>query len=215
LQYPVCLLRILYIFKSQILAATDLQVPIDNHDIQRLIAGDESAFSTIYERYSEKVYRLAFRFLKDKAQSEEIVQETFINLWLSREKLDSAGNIWLYLYVIAKRLSLNALRQISKSATLTEKLLIHITEARNTTEEGIMADDLENAIDKIIDRLPKQQQLVFKLSRIEGLSHKEIAAQLHISPNTVKNHMVEALKTLRSHLKYADLTYFMVLLFWK
>jgi len=52
--------------------------------------------------------------------------------------------------------------------------------------------------------------LVFKLSRVEGLSHKEIAEQLNISPNTVKNHMVEALKTLKSHLKYADYLYLLI-----
>lgn len=192
-----------------------MQIPIYSHDIQRLIAGDESAFSKVYGFYSGKVYRLAFRFLKDKEQSEEIVQEAFINLWLNREKLDPEGNPWLYLYVIAKRLSLNALREVSKSATLTEKLLSRIKEAQNTTEEGIIANELENSIDKIIDKLPKQQQLIFKLSRIEGLSHKEIADQLQISPNTVKNHMVEALKTLRTHLKYSNLTYFAILLFWK
>jgi len=167
---------------------------IDGNSIKRLVEGDEDAFTSIYEQYSEKVYRLAFRFLKDKALSEEIVQETFINVWLSREKLDPEGNMWLYLYVVAKRLSLNSLRQACKS-----------------NEEEVLARDLENFTGKIIEKLPRQQQLVFKLSRIEGLSHKEIAEQLHISPNTVKNHMVEALKTLRSHLRYSDIIFCIVL----
>ena len=94
---------------------------VDGDAIHQLIAGDESAFTAIYELYGEKVYRLAFRFLKDRQQSEEIVQETFINLWLSREKLNPEGNMWLYLYVISKRLSLNALRQVGKSSVLVEK----------------------------------------------------------------------------------------------
>jgi len=184
---------------------------VDGNAIQRLIAGDESAFTAVYELYSEKVYRLAFRFLKDKEQSEEIVQETFINLWLSREKLNAEGNLWLYLYVISKRLSLNALREVGKSSVLIEKLLHQISELQNTTEEEVLAHDLENYAEKIIEKLPRQQQLVFKLSRVEGLSHKEIAEQLQISPNTVKNHMVEALKTLKSHLKYSDFLYLVIL----
>ncbi len=177
---------------------------IDENAIRRLIAGDESVFTAVYELYSEKVYRLAYRFLKDKEQSEEIVQETFINFWLGREKLDPAGDLWLYLYVISKRLSLNALRKIGRSSVLIEKLLQQISDLQNNTEEFIITHDLEQYIEKAIDKLPHQQQLVFKLSRIEGLSHKEIAEKLQISPNTVKNHMVEALKTLKKHLKYAD-----------
>ena len=184
---------------------------VDGNAIQQLIAGDESAFTLVYELYSEKVYRLAFRFLKDKEQSEEIVQEAFINLWLSREKLNPDGNLWLYLYVISKRLSLNALRQIGKSSHLIEKLLHQISELQNTTEEEVLAHDLEHYAAELIGRLPRQQQLVFRLSRIDGLSHKEIAEQLHISPNTVKNHMVEALKTLKSHLKYSDFLYLCLL----
>jgi RNA polymerase sigma-70 factor (family 1) len=187
---------------------------IDIDNINRLKAGDSMAFTKVYDQYSEKVYRLAFRFLKDREQSEEIVQETFINLWLSREKLDAEGNIWLYLYVIGRNLSLNALRQVHKSADLTGKLLQHINVAHNETEEDILAHDLEIYTEKIIEKLPRQQQVIFKLSRVEGLSHKEIAEQLHISPNTVRNHMVEALKTLRMQLKYSDLIYFVAVAFY-
>lgn len=183
-------------------------------DIRGLIVGDELAFTSVYKLYSEKVYRLAFRFLKDREQSEEIVQETFINLWLSREKLDVNGNLWLYLYVIAKRLSLNALRQVSKSTHLIENLLRNTVNTHNNTEEDILAHDLEQFTEKVILQLPQRQQMIFKLSRIDGLSHKEIADQLHISPNTVKNHMVEALKTLKIHLRYSDFVYFIVLTHW-
>ena len=184
---------------------------VDGSDIARLMAGDELTFTLVYELYSEKVYRLAFRFLKDREQSEEIVQEAFINLWLNREKLDPEGNLWLYLFVISKRLSLNALRQIGKSSNLVEKLLQQISELQNSTEEEVLAHDLENYAEELISKLPPQQQLVFKLSRVEGLTHKEIASRLQISPNTVKNHMVEALKTLKSHLKYSDFLYLSLL----
>lgn len=187
---------------------------VDSKSIELLIAGDESVFTMVYELYSAKVYRLAFKFLKDREQSEEIVQETFINLWLSREKLDSAGNIWLYLFVISKRLSLNALRQSAKAVHLTDEVLHDLIQAHNGTEEEVLAHDLEQYTERIIQKLPRQQQLVFKLSRVDGLSHKEIAEQLHISQNTVKNHMVEALKTLKLNLKYSDLIFFVILSFW-
>ncbi|EHQ25011.1 RNA polymerase sigma factor [Mucilaginibacter paludis] len=173
---------------------------LDSDDVRRLMMGDQAAFEKIYDLCSEKLFRLAFRFLKDTEQSEEIVQETFINLWLNREKLDSQGNIWLYLYVVGKRLSLNALRNISQSKLHTEKLLANFTETQNYTEELVFAHDLELLTERVIGDLPKQQQIIFRLSRFEGFSHKEIADQLNISPNTVKNHMGTALKTIKSRL---------------
>lgn len=187
---------------------------LSENTIKKLIAGDEPTFNLVYSQYSGKIYKLAFRFLKDAEQSEEIVQEAFINLWLSKEKLDPSGNIWLYLYVIARRLALNALKKIYKSADLLEKLIYNIQEAHSNTEEEILAHDLEQFTKMVISKLPKQQQLIFTLSRIEGLSHKEIATQLKISPNTVKNHMVEALKTVKRHLSYSDLTYLIILSYW-
>jgi len=187
---------------------------IDSNVIQQLIAGSETAFDVTYQAYSARVYRLAFGFLKDKEQSEEVVQECFISLWTSREKLNPEGNMWLYVYVIGKRLSLNALRQVTQSRGLSEKLINYFTEIDNHTEEDVLAHDLEQFTEKIISKLPKQQQLIFKLSRVEGLTHKEIAAQLQISPNTVKNHMVDALKTLRAQLHYADLICFLAVFYW-
>ena len=79
----------------------------------------------------------------------------------------------------------------------------------------MLAHELEAFTQKAILKLPKQQQLIFKMSRVDGLSHQEIADQLQISPNTVKNHIVEALKKLRSDFKYPDLIYLAILAFIK
>jgi len=177
--------------------------------------GDEAAFRAIYDQHHEKIFRLAFRYLKDKQLSEEIVQETFIKLWLTKTELNPEGDIWSYLSLISKRLSLNSLRQISKSTSLTIKLLSNIQEAYNGTEEKIYANDLEQITEQLIHKLPRQQQQVYQLSRVKGLSHKEIADQLCISPNTVKNHMVQALKTLKAKLDFSYLILLTVLLFSK
>jgi len=190
-----------------------LQTATDFISIENLRKGDQQTFEQVYNHYSSQVYRLAFRFLKDKAQSEEIVQETFIKLWLNRHKLDVSGNLWLYLYVIAKRLSLNELRKISQSEELSAQLLLNITEAHNRTEEEVLAADMEKFTESVLNKLPNQQQTIFRLSRVEGLTHQQIAEKLGISPNTVKNHMVEALKNIKNQLKDTELVYFMALIF--
>lgn len=186
---------------------------VDSSTIQRLIGGDDIAFREVYDLHSGRVYQMAFRFLKDTAWSEEIVQDVFLKLWLNREGLDKDGNIWLYLYVITKRLCLNKLREIRKSTVLFEQLMHHIEIAGNGSEEQLMADELERQTQDVIARLPKQQQLIFKLSREEGLTHKEIAQRLGISPNTVKNHIAQALKTLKGTLQQAGYTYMLALVF--
>lgn len=169
-------------------------------DIRLLMKGDESALRKVYDCHGEDVYQLAFHFLKDEDWSEEIVQDVFLKLWFSRENLDESGNIWLYLYVIAKRLCLNRLREIKRSAVLMSRLMENIERSRNPTEEQLFASDMERLAESVIAALPAQQQTVFKLSREQGLSYAEIAQKLHISPNTVKNHLVQALKKLRMSL---------------
>lgn len=186
---------------------------VDSSTIRRLITGDEGAFRHTYDVYSEQVYQLAFRFLKDKAWSEEIVQDVFLKLWLNREGLDDQGNIWLYLYVIAKRLCLNKLRETRKSVALFEQLMRNMEVAGNLSEEQLIANELEQYTQRLILCLPKQQQLIFKLSREEGLTHNEIAQKLGLSPNTVKNHMVQALKTLKTTLNQSGYTYVLALAF--
>ncbi|SMD14002.1 RNA polymerase sigma factor [Pedobacter nyackensis] len=191
-----------------------MQRLFDSHDILRLRSGDEAAFRLVYDYFSEQVYRLAFRFLKNEEQSEDIVQEAFLSLWQSREKLDEHGNMWLYLYVITKRLCLNSIRDIHKSAELFEKLLVNIQQAHNHTEEAILVSDLERYTEVLVGGLPPQQQIVFDLSRTQGLSHHEIAQRLNISPSTVNNHLVQALKTLRTKLQYSDLTFLISIIFY-
>lgn len=96
--------------------------------------------------------------MKDSDHSKEVVQEAFIKLWLNKEKLSADGNLWLYLFVITKRLSLNSLRQIYKSTDFVEKLFLEIGEQHNNTEEEVFLRDLEQYADKVIATLPRQQQ---------------------------------------------------------
>ena len=177
-----------------------MQHLVTSADIRGLIGGDEKAFRKIYYAHSERVYQLALHLLKSPVWSEEIVQDVFLKLWLNREGLDENGNAWFYLYVVTKRLCLNRIRDIRKSTQLFAELMHQLERASNQTEEELLAADMDHHTQELIALLPQQQQLVFKLSRVEGLSHKQIAKQLGLSPNTVKNHMVQALKTLKSAL---------------
>jgi len=183
-------------------------------DIEQLIEGNEFAFRKVYDAYSDRVYRLSIRFLKDEAWSEEMVQETFLKLWTSRHVLDATGNMWLYLYVITKRLCLNRLREIKKSSIHINLLMERMELDGHLIHTQIEVKEMERLLHEAITKLPQQQQRVFELSRNEGLSHKEIAEQLGVSPNTVKNHMVQALKNLKAVMQGAGYVSILLLLFY-
>lgn len=160
--------------------------------------GNEAAFKEIYVLYSAKIYAFAYSFLKDRLQSEEIVQETFLSLWENRQKFDGDKALEPYLFTIAKRQILDQFRKLLSTKKLRDNLLASLQVQHTDTEDRVIFADMLSFADKAINELPKQQQIVFRLSRIEGLSYDEIADRLGLSRNTVKNHLIVAAKKLKT-----------------
>lgn len=186
-------------------------VPITDLDlIKRLKAGDESAFKILFDQWFNKLYYFSFRYLKSREHAQEVVQDTLLQLWLTREKLDEQYPISPFLYTIARRLSLNCLRNIATSKSASERHFAGLKDTVNTTEEAVSLAELQRITDEALSLMPKQQQLVYRMSRIDGLSLDEIAAAMGILKNTVKKHLSEALKAIRLHVssKYYHLFVF-------
>lgn len=167
--------------------------------IARLRDGEESAFRAIYEQFHGRIYRLVFSLVKEPAKTEEVVQEAFVALWLHRGNLNIEQPLYPLVYLTAKRLAIDHFRKKLLEMNAKEQVINQTAPYSNETEETIFLADLNRITDESIKSLPAQQQTVFILSRREGLSYDEIAQQLRISPNTVRNHMVSALKALRLH----------------
>lgn len=174
-------------------------------------AGNRSACKTVFDAYSPGIFELAYRILKSRELAEEVVQDTFIKLWLSRETIDTSKNLWSLTYVIAKRLCFNKLRSAKYDLLLQQELIHRMTLA--TEDNKTQVNEMEKLLKDSVELLPARQREVWQLSREEGLSHKEIADQLGISPNTVKNSLVQSLKYLRQHFKKADYLYFFIFSF--
>ena len=171
--------------------------------IKHVILGNQVAFRWVYNEYVEMVYRLAIHIVKEDVYADEIVQDTFLQLWHSRERLDPQTNIKTLLFVICRNNSFNKLkvirRQRERFMAIDDK---NLDSSLSFEEEPMAEKDLREALEAIISKLPPKQQTIFRLSRIEGLSHKEIAEQLHISKNTVKNHVIAALKSVKTELNH-------------
>ena len=176
-----------------------------------LKAGDESAFREIFDQNFRKLYAFSFRLLKNKEQAEEVVNDTLMNVWTNRERLNPDFPVAPYLYTITRRLALNALRQIATSQKAIDQLWLNMENISNDTEESVLLSDLQRFTEAALITLPPQQQIVFRMSRFEGLNYDEIALKLNISRNTVKNHLAAALKTLKTHFNQSDVAYFLLL----
>lgn len=162
--------------------------------------GDTRAFKELFEAYRDRLYVAAYKVAKSEDVAEDIVQEIFTRIWENRLHLPEIDNPSAYIFTIAYHESFRYLKKTSADRKLYESLKNRIKMIDNKTEEWMEVAETQRIIDQMIDALPPQRQLIYKLSREGGLSYKEIAGQLHLSSLTVKKHLQLALRNIRTGL---------------
>ena len=172
-----------------------------NQSVLRLVSiGDEQAFRILFDHYKDRFYYVALKMTSLDDIAEEIVQEVFIQLWRQRSSLFSVENPDAYFFTVLYR----QVYQYYRKVALDKKVHLALQDsplAKNTTDETVLARESEQFIREAVSRLPAQQQLVFKLSKEEGLSREEIADKMQISPNTVRNHLAQGMRSVRTYLQ--------------
>jgi len=163
---------------------------------------DEAAFSEIFRRYDKRIYPFVLKMIKTNAVAEELTQEIFIKLWFNRQKLNVVNNPSSYLFTIAANHTLDHIRKKLNERKMLNSLSDILTNnSSNNAEESMLFRDCEALVQQAVLGLPAQQKKVYTLSRQQGLSNEEIARQLNLSPNTVRNHLSEALRSIRAFLE--------------
>ena len=174
----------------------------DNQLFKRLINDDDiGAFEQIYKMYEKQLGKYAFQFTKSRFITDEIIQEVFFKLWLHRKNLRKDGNIKAYLYRMVRNRSLNYIRDALQHEDLAEVLKKDALRAREQADHPIISMDLDTLMDNILERLPERKRDIYRLSRQQGKSNKEIARQLGITIKTVENHIWEALVIIKKHVE--------------
>jgi RNA polymerase sigma-70 factor (family 1) len=166
----------------------------------RTAGGDEDAFELLFGMYQAKLYDFALRLLKSHDAATELVQETFLKIWMSRETLVSVEQPESFIFTIIRNKAIDHLRKVAQDDKLRHHLWQQINVLRNSTEEEYFAKESDKLVEEACQRLSPQKQTIFRMSRYEGLNHEQIASQLHISKNTVKNHLVSSLRFIREHI---------------
>ena len=185
--------------------------PGDNILILKLRNDNENAFKELFDRYSKKLYYFSLRYLRNKEESEELVQTVFINLWVHRKSLRVDLPVKGYIYRSAVNYIYNQLKKRAIHAKFLDSELIKGEIPTNLTYEQVLFNDMERSINSIINTLPLQQKKIFLLSRYENLSHQEIAEKLDLSVRTVENQVFRVLKIIRSRLQTENI--FLIVLF--
>lgn len=157
------------------------------------------AFDALFRAMYPGLVRFAYRYLKNRAAAQDIVQDCFVALWKTRHRLDQNRSLKSYLFTMVRNRALNELRDRSEMFVSHETSLYHQDAAEPDGTEGESADELESRMNQWIEQLPGRQKEAFQLSRYHGLDHEEIAEVMDVSPKTVNNHIVAALSTLRDH----------------
>jgi RNA polymerase sigma-70 factor (ECF subfamily) len=167
----------------------------NEHDLLlRTSRGDEAAFAELFHTYYNRLGAFVIQLTGSLPLAEEIVQEVFIRVWEKRDKLDHVEHFHSYLYTIAKNYTFSFLKKMGRELAQKKEW-----ERRVLTEEEEQVNAYRQIIEQAVSALPEQRQRVYLLSRDEGLRQAEIAERLAISLETVKKHMVLALRSIRTY----------------
>jgi RNA polymerase sigma-70 factor (ECF subfamily) len=177
--------------------------------------GDERSFATVFDLYKKRVFSLALKMLKSETEAEEIVQEVFLSIWQAKARLGTINDPEAYLFTITYNIIYSFLKKASRNRQLLNFIIEHLSQIQNTTDDTISGNETRKLIKEAIYSLPLQQRTVYQLSKQEGLSYDEIATGMKISRNTVRNHLAEAMKRIRTFLKKTNMLLALVALLFK
>ena len=172
-----------------------------NNLLKQLRAGDKTAINELYGKYSKRLYRFAFGYLKSEEDTLDLIQEVFIRLWDARSSLKDSTNTEAFLFTIARNAVISTFRKKITEKEYLEHLKFTATKNSSDTEKQVDYALLSEQVKELVGRLPEQRRRVFQLSKEEGYSNKDIADKLKISIKTVEDHITKARKFLKENLK--------------
>ncbi len=177
-----------------------LNVLSDAELLDLLRDGDRTAFDQLYHRYWKKLLHFGVQKTGDFMEAENIVQDVFVALWNRRDRLEVRGSLSAYLTVSVKYRVINWLDRQRSIRLYGEDGALAFDPLDNTTQEILELSNLREHLELLVNELPEQAQLVFRLSHDHGYSHREIAEELDMSEKAVNAHLVRSRKRLRTSL---------------
>ena len=175
---------------------------------RKMQEGDWYAFNYFFESYSERLYLYALGFVGNRAEAEDIVQDTFIYLWVNRAKITHTVSLYSYLSQSVKHACIDWKLHEEVERKYRQEIM---TSGEETEEKTDNFEELYSRLQVVMDSLPPKCKEIFILGCVEGLSYKEVAEQLGVSVNTVKTQVKVAYKKIKSEFGNTDKNFMLIL----
>ena len=182
-----------------------MQLQTDKEYIECLKKDDFVAFDALFRKYSESLYAFALSITRDSYASQDITQLVFLKIWEKRAQINEHLSFKSFLFSITYHETISWLRKEKSEKRRINEFVQNSGIQTNETERSIEFKNIEGIANQLIEELPEKRKEIFKLSRVQGYSNKEIAERLGISLKTVENQMTSALKFLREKLGKHDI----------
>lgn len=181
----------------------NMKLVIDSVLVESCRAGNEKAYQELFRRYFSRLCSYTRKCIADAPASEELVMDVMLTIWQKKHLLNGDLPLFPYLFQSVKNRIIDHLR---KQNIPTVSLDYHCPEAASPliADSRLLHKELECIYKTGLEQLPPKKKLIFRMSREEGNSYQEIADKLRISKNTVENHMVAAIRLLRTHVRSAN-----------
>jgi RNA polymerase sigma-70 factor (ECF subfamily) len=178
----------------------------------KIKAGEKNAYQEFFERYAPRIYQFSLSYLKNKSDSEELVQDVFLKIWEKRDMLDESKNVKSLIFKVAVNTIYDFIRRKNIENAFNDFAHANFETVSDNTWHTVIYDEMTANLKELVAKLPDQQQKIFQLSREEGLTSEEIAAKLNLSKRTVENHLYRAISFLKENFKRDS--FFSVLFFY-
>lgn len=173
---------------------------IEHQLLLKVAEGNQLAFNELFDRYHPTVHSTALKLTGDALLAEEIVQDTFLKVWLKKDELPNIGNFKGWLYTIARNFTYNALRE---AKTERERMLNFIEEAMiqeaPSADTALKEKEFAAILSEAVALLPEKQRETYRLIKEQDLKRHEVAEVLQVSPETVKWNLEQAVKKVRTY----------------
>ena len=174
----------------------------DSLCLRELSEGSCEAFDTLYMRYSPIVEQFVLSLLKRKEEADDITQNIFLKIWENRSSMSGVHSFRAYLFKMVRNAVYDTFSRRKPTSGLQDSMELGDILRSEDMEGKISAKDLNMLMNMAVENMPEQRRRVFRMSRRDGLSHKEISMQLGISTKTVEYHMAKALAELRKIISF-------------
>lgn len=174
-----------------------MQVNDHNSFILNLKKGDIRTFQNIYNSYYPRIYSFCLKLLPSAEEAREVVQKVFIALWEQRDQVDETKSLTSYIYAITRYTAYQHFKKLVYHKAVFESMTSSEGAFPETERDDLLFNELTKILNRIIEQLPPQRRMIFRLNRFYNLTYKVIAKQLNITENTVDTQIRRALEFIR------------------